>query len=297
MDLIHPGAWTPEDPKGQIMGGMIEQITAPEAVQARKDAYHRAAIHESGHCVAAWLNGCIIEYATLNGDGGMPLRMQRHGPFKKARSLDAADVSVILAGAAAEQIHDLDPWEGAEFDLESLAGVIAPPDPETAAMREFLAHHPDTDAREFAEMFLPSIVDQLSDPRALKCIEAGAAMIEAGGTVPGRLLVQLFEHCWGDPLPPGAFGHKWHPAGDDEPAEPDPAQALDAVEKALAGLMDAVENLRVAHGFENPDVEALAGKYLESHFWLADKLEFIKVKGILENGNETQRNPDLVGTE
>jgi hypothetical protein len=266
---------------------LIRELSTPEAIQARSDAYHRAAIHESGHCVAAWLSGCIIQHATLHGGCDLPMHVQRHGPFRKAHDLDAREVTVILGGAAAEQIHGHDPWPGAARDLETLADVIAPPDDATAAMRQFLVRHPGVSARDFAERFLPEIIERLSDTRALECVSAGAAMIEAGGTVPGRLLVRLFEFTWCDPLPDGAFGHEWHPAGDDEPEKPDPDTALVGVEKALAGLVDAVESLRVAHGFENDDVEALAEKSLAHHFWMSGKIENLKYEG-RKNGTDSQ---------
>jgi hypothetical protein len=155
--------------------------------------------------------------------------------------------------------------------------MLRHPDDETRAMREFAIHHPDADARQFSELFLPDLVALLREPLAMKAIEAGAAALETSGTVCGQFMAMLFEHCYGDSLPEGvapAWMH-WPPPKDDE--APTQAEALALLGDAITKLEQAVEQTRTAFRYENEAAEKLAARTLEHSFWMRDQFQRIEI--------------------
>jgi hypothetical protein len=184
-----------------------------------------------------------------------------------------------MAGAAIQEIMGVDIFEGCQMDLENLQKLISHPDDGSKAMREYMVHHPGTDAREFAEMFLPDLVERLKDPRALACIRGGAAMLEQfGGKVCGQLIVQLFEHCWGDPLPEKAHPSHWHFPPEKADTPPTQAEALVLLAKAIEQMEKAVDDVRTAFDYENDRAEKLAAKTLQFSFQARDLYQGIETK-------------------
>jgi hypothetical protein len=241
---------------------------------------HSTAMHESSHAVMAWLTGGILKTITIAGEPDKPFFCTYgRSPWQEKTWLNRDNVHVTLAGAAVHEILGFDdPFESCNYDLESIADMLKHPDPETKAMREFAVHHPDSTAKEFAELFLPDLVDRLKDPKVMTCIEAGAAMLEtATGDVCGRLMVELFEYSWGTPLPEGvapAWMH-WPPPKDDE--APTPAEALVMLGKAMDDLEKAIEATRTAFRFENEAAEKLAAKTLQFSFQARDLYQKIEI--------------------
>jgi hypothetical protein len=250
------------------------------AVLMEKDM-HNTAMHEAAHAVTAWLSGAILKYITIAGEEQDKPYICTYGrsPWQEKTWLNRDNVHVTLAGAAVHEILGLDdPFQGCNYDLESIADMLNHPDPETKAMREFAVHHPDSTAKEFAELFLPDLVERLRDPKVMTCIEAGAAMLEtATGDVCGRLMVELFEHVWGDPLPENAapaWMH-WPPSKDDE--APTQAEAMLMLGKAMDELETAIEATRTAFRFENEAAELLATRTMKHSWWMRDQFQRIEI--------------------
>jgi hypothetical protein len=99
-----------------------------------------------------------------------------------------------------------------------------------------------------------------------------------GGKVCGQLIVQLFEFCWGDPLPEAAHPSHWHfpPEKADEP--PTQAEAMLMLGKALDELETAIEQTRTAFRFENEAAEKLAARTLQFSFTARDLFQKIEIQ-------------------
>jgi hypothetical protein len=242
---------------------------------------HVIACHEAAHAVTGWMSGEILRHVTIEGydNRETPYYCQSVSPPGWSRTwINSVDFNRIMAGAAIQEIMGVDTFEGCGMDLENLQKLIDHPDDGSKAMREYLIHHPGTDARDFAEVFLPVLVERLKDPRALACIRGGAAMLEQfGGKVCGQLIVQLFEHCWGDPLPEKAHPAHWHfpPEKTDEP--PTQAEALVLLGDAITKLEQAVEQTRTAFRFENEAAEQLAQRTMKHSWWMRDQFQRIEI--------------------
>ncbi len=241
---------------------------------------HSTAMHEAAHAVMAWMSGDILKYITIEGQEPDKPYICTYGrsPWQEKTWLNRDNVYITLAGAAVHEILGMEPFQGCNYDLESIADMLKHPDPETAAMREFAVHHPDSTAKEFAELFLPDLVDRLKDPKVMTCIEAGAAMLEtATGDICGRLMVELFEFTWGTPLPENvapSWMH-WPPPKDDE--VPTKAEAMAMLAKAMDDLETAIEATRTAFRFENEQAEKLAARSLEHSLWMRDQFQKIEI--------------------
>jgi hypothetical protein len=98
-----------------------------------------------------------------------------------------------------------------------------------------------------------------------------------GGKVCGQLIVQLFEHCWGDPLPEKAHPAHWHfpPEKTDEP--PTQAEALVLLGKAMDELESAIEGVRDAFRYENEAAEKLAARTIGHSLWMRDQFQRIEI--------------------
>jgi hypothetical protein len=236
-----------------------------------KNDLNITAYHEAAHAVTAWMSGEILHHVTIEGYDSRetPYYCQSVSPPGWSRTwINSVDFNRVMAGAAIQEIMGVDTFEGCGMDLENLQKIIDHPDDGSKAMREYLIHHPGTDARDFAEVFLPVLVERLKDPRALACIRGGAAMLEQfGGKVCGQLIVQLFEHCWGDPLPEKAHPAHWHY----------PPEALVLLGKAMDELESAIEGVRDAFRYENEAAEKLAARTIGHSLWMRDQFQRIEI--------------------
>jgi hypothetical protein len=241
---------------------------------------HTTAMHEAAHALVAWLSGFALKSITIQGSDDSPFHcLYGHSHWQQQHWLNKKNVYTTLAGAAVHEILGFDdPFERCVYDLGGIADMLNHPDPETKAMREFAVHHPDSTAKEFAELFLPDLVALLREPLAKKAIEAGAAALETSGTVCGQFMAMLFEHCYGDPLPDGvapAWMH-WPPPKDDE--TPTPAEAMLMLSKAMDDLETAIEATRTAFRFENPEAEKLANETMKYSWWARDQFQKIEIQ-------------------
>jgi hypothetical protein len=240
------------------------------------------ALHESSHAYFGWRAGHIIQHIVMDDPGNFdhPNHCREITlPGVGRRWLNRDDVHYILGGAAISTALDLDdPFAGCEGDLKILEDLMTSPDDETAAMREFIVHHPDVTAREFAEHFMDGITARLKNPKVMKCIESGAELLmNSSGRVPGFLMVQLFEFIWGDPLPEGV-APLWMHGRPDKEDPVTPAAALDRLGDAITKLEQAVDDCRCAFDYENPEAEKLGARTLQFSFQARDLFQRIEIK-------------------